>query len=56
MALEMLRKKSSAFWVIVASIVTIAVFSIPHSMYGSQLDQETGKIIQGSILPFLQLF
>lgn len=56
MALEMLRKKNSAFWVIVASIVTIAIFSIPHSMYGSQLDQETGKIIQGSILPFLQLF
>lgn len=56
MAIEMLRKKSAAVWVIIASLVTIAVFSIPHSLYGSQLDQETGKIIQGSILPFLQLF
>ena len=56
MALEMIRKKSSAFWVVVASLVTIAIFSIPHSLYGSQLDHETGKIIQAAILPFLQLF
>lgn len=56
MALEMLRKNSSAFWVVVASVVTIVIFAIPHSMFGSQLDPETGKIIQGSILPFLQLF
>jgi hypothetical protein len=56
MAIEMLRKKSSAFLVVVASIVTIVIFAIPHSLFGSQLDQETGKIIQGSILPFLQLF
>ena len=56
MALEMLRRKSSAFWVVVASLVTIVIFAIPHSLFGSQLDQETGKIIQGAILPFLQLF
>jgi len=56
MALEMLRKKSASWWVILASLVTIAIFTIPHSLYGSQLNQETGKIIQGSILPFLQLF
>ncbi len=56
MALEMLRNKNSAFWVVVASLVTIVIFAIPHSLFGSQLDQETGKIIQGAILPFLQLF
>lgn len=56
MAIEMLRKKNSAFWVVVASIVTIVIFAIPHSLFGSQLDQSTGKIIQGTILPFLQLF
>ncbi|MCX6239967.1 MAG: hypothetical protein NTY07_20885 [Bacteroidia bacterium] len=55
MALEMLRKKSAVVWVVIAWLVTIAIFSIPHSLFGSQLDQETGKIIQGSILPFLQL-
>jgi hypothetical protein len=56
MAIEMLRRKSSAFWVVVASIVTIVIFALPHSLFGSQLDQATGKIIQGTILPFLQLF
>ncbi|HZK93729.1 MAG TPA: hypothetical protein VFC67_05935 [Prolixibacteraceae bacterium] len=56
MALEMLRNKNSAFWVVLASLVTIVIFAIPHSLFGSQLDQETGKIIQGAILPFLQLF
>ena len=56
MALEMLRKKSAAFWVIIASLVTIVIFAIPHSLFGSQLDPVSGKIIQGSILPFLQLF
>ena len=56
LALVMLKKNSSAMWVIAAALVTIAVFSIPHSLFGSQLDQESGKIIQGTILPFLQLF
>ena len=56
MALEMLRKKSAAFWVIIASLITIVIFAIPHSLFGSQLDPESRKIIQGSILPFLQLF
>jgi len=56
MALEMIRKKHSAFWVVVASLVTIVVYFIPHSLFGSQLNPETGKIIQGSILPFLQRF
>jgi len=56
MALEMIRRKSAAFWVVLASLVTIAIFSIPHSLYGSELNQETGKIIQGAIGPLWQLF
>jgi len=56
LALVMIRKKSAALWVVVASIITIVIFTIPHSLYGSQLNPETGKIIQGSILPFLQRF
>ena len=56
LALAMSQKKSAAIWVIAASLITIAIFSIPHSLYGSQLNQETGKIIQGCILPFLHLF
>jgi len=56
MALEMIKKKHAAFWVIIAWAVTIVIFSIPHSLFGSQLNPETGKIIQGAILPFMQLF
>jgi hypothetical protein len=56
LTLTMIRKKSAATWVIVSSLITIAIFSIPHSLYGSQLDPESGKIIQGNILPFLSTF
>ena len=54
-ALIMLRKNRAEIWVIIAAVVTIAVFSIPHSLFGSQLNQETGKIIQGFILPYLSI-
>ena len=50
------RKQESRIWVIVASIVTIGIFSIPHSLFGSQLDPASGKIIQGAIMPYLSLF
>jgi hypothetical protein len=40
-------------WVVFAAIMTILVFSIPHSMFGSELDPDSGKIIQGTILPFI---
>jgi hypothetical protein len=55
-ALIMIRKKSAAIWVIFASLIMVAIFSIPHSLYGSQLNPETGKIIQGNILPFIATF
>jgi len=48
-------KKESRYWVVAAMVVTIAIFSIPHSLFGSQLDPTTGKIIQGTILPYLSL-
>lgn len=56
LALLMIRNKRSTLWIIAASVVTIIIFSIPHSLYGSQLNQETGKIIQGNILPFITTF
>ena len=43
------RKKERPVYTIVASIVMLIIYSIPHSMYGSQLDPETGEIIQGWI-------
>ena len=43
------RKNPSRFWTIVATVVTLIIFAIPHSMFGSELDPESGKIIQGAI-------
>lgn len=49
LAFVMNRKKERPVFTIVASIIMLIVYSIPHSMYGSQLDPETGEIIQGWI-------
>jgi len=48
-AFFMNRKKENRTSVIVAAIVTLIIFSIPHSMFGSELNRETGKVIQGFI-------
>lgn len=56
LAMVMIRKKNANLWIVGASLVTICVFAIPHSLWGSQLNQETGKIIQGTILPFLATY
>lgn len=53
LAYFMNRKKERPVYTIVASIVMLMVYSIPHSMFGSQLDPETGKVIQGWIQLFL---
>lgn len=53
LAFFMNRKKDRPVFTIVASIVMLIVYSIPHSMYGSQLDPETGEIIQGWISLYL---
>jgi hypothetical protein len=53
LAFFMNRKKERPVYTIVASIVMLMVYSIPHSMYGSQLDPETGKVIQGWIQLYL---
>ena len=53
LAFFMNRKKELPVYTIVASIVMLIVYSIPHSMFGSQLDPETGEIIQGWIQLYL---
>jgi len=40
-------KKPRPFLIILASIMTIVIFSIPHSMFGSELNYETGVVTQG---------
>ncbi len=49
LAFFMNRKKQRPVYTIVASVVMLVIFSIPHSMFGSQLDPETGEVIQGWI-------
>ena len=45
-----LRKKSYGRWLaILAAAVMLAVYLIPHSVQGSELDIETGEIITGSL-------
>ena len=46
------RKTERPAYILAASIVMLIIYAIPHSMYGSQLDPETGRIIQGMILLF----
>lgn len=53
LAFLMNRKKERTVYTIVASIIMLVVYSIPHSMFGSQLDPETGEIIQGWIQLYL---
>lgn len=52
LAVIMNRKKDRPLYVALASFVLLLVFSIPHSLFGSQLDYTSGKVIQGLILNF----
>jgi hypothetical protein len=40
-------KKERKWIVILAAIILLAVYSIPHSTRGSELDYETGKVVTG---------
>lgn len=46
-----LRSKSYGKWLaILAAVVMLAVYLIPHSMNGSELDLESGEVITGAFL------
>lgn len=51
-AVWMNAKKERPLWTVLASVVLLIIFSIPHSMFGSELDYETGKVTQGLIMVF----
>ena len=44
---RMYRKKQNPKWFLLASIVTLAIYLIPHSLFGSELDFVTGTVKQG---------
>ena len=43
------KKADKPIWTVVAALLLLAIFSIPHSMFGSQLNYESGKVITGFI-------
>jgi hypothetical protein len=45
-------KKNRPYLTVIASIVILLVYSIPHSMFGSELDRASGTVTQG----FIQMF
>ncbi|NMB71620.1 MAG: hypothetical protein GYA22_05675 [Bacteroidales bacterium] len=47
------RKKERRGLVVLAAVVQILVFSIPHSLLGSELKYETGKVVTGMISCYL---
>ena len=49
LAVIMNRKHKRPAYIVAASLIMLIVYSIPHSMFGSELNPETGKIIQGWI-------
>ncbi|MCK9325244.1 MAG: hypothetical protein M0P69_07085 [Bacteroidales bacterium] len=46
-ALFGIKGKGRPWLVILAAIMTLIIFSIPHSLFGSTLDYSTGSVIQG---------
>lgn len=51
MAAWFLRKKSYGKWLAIgAAMVMMAVYLIPHSMNGSELDVDSGEVVTGSLM------
>jgi hypothetical protein len=50
------KGKERKYLVIIATIITLVIFLIPHSMMGSELDPSTGEIKTGSLAFLMLLF
>jgi hypothetical protein len=53
LAVVMNHKKERPLYTVLAAIILLLVYSIPHSMFGSELNYSTGQVTQGIILAFL---
>lgn len=49
-AVIMNRRKERPVYTIIAAVLLLLIYSIPHSMFGSQLDYNTGNVTQGMIM------
>jgi hypothetical protein len=52
LAVIMNWKKERPAYTILAAVVLLLVYSIPHSLFGSQLSYESGEVTQGIIMNF----
>jgi hypothetical protein len=52
LAVVMNRKQDKPIYTALAAVVLLLVYSIPHSLFGSELDYSTGQVTQGMILLF----
>ena len=43
-----LKARAARFWLIAAFAVTAAVYFVPHSMFGSELDYKKGEVVTGA--------
>ncbi len=51
-AVIMNKKRNTGLYTVIAAAVTLIVFSIPHSLFGSELDFSSGEVTQGILLSF----
>ncbi len=47
------RKREKPFLTVLAAVILLIIYSIPHSMFGSELNYETGEVITGMVRLFL---
>jgi hypothetical protein len=50
LAVYMNRKSDKPVYTVLAAVILLLVYSIPHSLFGSQLDYASGQVTQGMIL------
>jgi hypothetical protein len=50
LAVVMNRRKERPLYTVLAAVVLLLIYSIPHSMFGSTLDYNTGTVTQGMIM------
>jgi hypothetical protein len=53
LAVVMNRKKERPIYTALAAVVLLLVYSIPHSLFGSELNYQSGTVIQGISMNFL---
>jgi hypothetical protein len=55
LAVMMNLKKQRPLYTILASVVLLLVYSIPHSLSGSEFDYSSGQVIQGALYTFFMI-